>query len=132
MGTMTEKQWKREQALRAALAVARVSDISISEAYILLDSFKRYEHKLQRLAELECNGYPMPKIEQRDGKTYSYSMEDTKLRERSERQEARIIEKVKELAVTHKLAVDFQGDPRGLMFRLSYNGQEVNFYQEVA
>ncbi len=132
MKTLTKKQWKREQALRAALAVARVADISISDAYILLDSFKRYERKLQRLAEIECNGYPMPKIEYRDGKMFSYSVEDQALRAKCEKQEAKTIEKVKQLATAHKLTVDFQGDPRGLMFRLSYNGQEVNFYQEVA
>jgi hypothetical protein len=129
---MTKKQWKREQALRSALAVARVADIAVSDAYLLLDSFKRYERKLQRLAEIECNGYPKPVTEYRDGKTYSYNVKDEVLRLKCEKQEARIVEKVKDLAKTNKLDVTFQGDPRGLMFSLSYNGQEINFYQEVA
>ncbi len=127
--TMTKKQWKKEMELRNALALGRVADISIHDAFGLLDTFRRYERKLQRLAELSCNGYPMPKIEYRDGKMYSYSVEDVKLRERSEKREAKIKAEVKALALAHNLTVDFQGDPRGLMFSVKGYGQEINFYQ---
>lgn len=123
---MTKKQWKREQALRSALAVARVSDIAISDAFILLDTFKRYERKLQRLAEIECNGYPKPVTEYRDGKCYQYNVEDETLKIKCVKQEGKIMHTVRELAQTNKLVVEFQGDPRGLMFRLSFNNQEIN------
>jgi hypothetical protein len=126
METMTNKQWKREQALRSALALARVADIAISDAYIALDTFKRYERKLQRLAEIECNGYPKPVTEYRDGKRYEYHVEDPVLRVYCEKQEAKTTDKVRQMALVHNLTVEFQGDPRGLMFHLFHNGQEIN------
>jgi hypothetical protein len=128
--TLTKKQWKREIALRNALAVARVADIAISDAYIVLDTFKRYERKLQRLAELECNGYPKPVTEYREGKRYEYSVEDETLKAKCLKSEGKLMHKVMELAQAHKLVAEFPGDPRGLMFRLTYEGQEVNYWGE--
>lgn len=125
--TMTNKNWKRELELRNALALARVADIAISDAYAVLDVFRRAERSLHRLAEHSCNGYPKPVTEYRDGKMFRYDVEDTEWRERCERLEAKTEKRVKELAATHKLTVEFQGDPRGLMFRLYAKGhQEIN------
>ena|SRR5579859_3744032 len=109
------------------MAVARVADISIHDGFVLLDTFRRYERRLQRLAEIECNGYPKEVTEFRDGKRYIYNVEDEKLRAKCERTEARLIELVKQVAKVHRLIAEFQGDPRGLIFRLFYNGQEVNY-----
>jgi hypothetical protein len=127
METMTKTQWKREQALRGALAVARVADVSISDAYLVIDAFKRYERKLQRLAEIECNGYPKLVVEYREGKRYEYNVEDETLKAKCMKREGQLMHKVMELAQAHKLVAEFQGDPRGLMFRLTYQGQEVNY-----
>lgn len=126
MNKTSEKNWKGEQTFRAASMLA-INGISIHDALGVIDTFKRYERKLQRLAELSCNGYPMPKTEYRDGKMYSYNVEDIKLRERSEKQEANIERFVKELARAYRLDVDFQGDPRGLMFSLKRDGVELNY-----
>lgn len=130
--TMTKKQWRKEQELRAALALGRVADISVSEAFSTLAQFRRWERSLQRLAEIECNGYPKPVTEVRDGKTYCYSVEDQDLRAQCEKREAKLTQIVKDLASSCGISVDFQGDPRGLMFRLIAPGnQEINYYVEV-
>lgn len=125
---MNDKEWRKEQELRAAMGLARVSDISIHEAFECLATFRSYERKLQRLAELSCNGYPMPKIEYRDGKMYSYSVEDVKLRERCEKRESKIEHILKDIAEGLGVFIDFQGDPRGLMFSLkAKSGQDINY-----
>jgi hypothetical protein len=125
--TMTKKNWKREMELRNALALARVSDIAISDAYSVLDTFRRAERSLQRLAEHSCNGYPKEVTEYRDGKMYRYNVEDIKWRTRCEKREALTENRIKKLAGEHKLTVEFQGDPRGLMFRLYAEGhQEIS------
>jgi hypothetical protein len=127
MKTLTKKQAKREMELRNAMALARVSDIAISDAYCVLDVFRRAERSLQRLAEHSCNGYPKTVTEYRDGKRYEYNIEDTEWRARCEKLEALTEKRVQELASKHKLTVEFQGDPRGIMFHLFAEGhQEIH------
>jgi hypothetical protein len=118
MMTMTKKQEKIEMELKNALALARVADIAISDAYSVLDIFRRYERRLQTLAENSCNGYPKEVTEYRDGKYYRFSVEDTEWRTRCEKLETKIETSVKELASRYHLVVEFQGDPRGMMFSL--------------
>lgn len=129
---MNNKQWRKEQEIRAALALARVADISIREAFGELRGFRTWERNLQRLAEASCNGYPKRVTEYKDGKYFSYDVEDAKLKAHCEKREMLIEAAVKEAAARLKLNVEFQGDPRGLMFRLTYNGQEINFYTTEA
>jgi hypothetical protein len=127
MKTMSKKNWKREQELNSALALSH-DGINVHDALGVLDTFRRYERKLQRLAELSCNGYPKLTIEYRDGKMYHYNVEDVELRERSEKQEANTERAITELARAYRLTVDFQGDPRGLMFSLKTSeGRDINF-----
>lgn len=130
---LTKRAEKREHELNQVMAFTRITEprLSIHNGFAVLEAFKRYERKLQRLAEHSCNGYPMEKTEYRDGKMYRYSVEDVAWKTRCEKAEARTEKAVKELAEFYGLNVDFQGDPRGLMFRLTHNGQEVQFYQNA-
>ena len=47
----------------------------------LLDKLHRSEVTLNRINENECNGWPKPVIEYRDGKKYQYSVENEKWRD---------------------------------------------------
>lgn len=129
MNTMTKKQQRKERELTAAMALARVADISIHEAFGELAQFRSWERSLQRLAEMDCNGYPKQVIEYRDGQRFHYNVTDEALQARCEKREERITQKVKDAATRLGISVEFQGDPRGLMFRLTYNGQEFSFYE---
>lgn len=128
MKTLTKKECEMAYLMRRVENVKRINPDknSYSEITPFLYRMDKYERQLQRLAELSCNGYPMPKVEYRDGKMFCFDVEDVKLRERCEKREAIIELKVIEEARELNLEVDFQGDPRGLMFRLvDKDGKEV-------
>lgn len=127
---MTKRQERKERELRNAMALARVADVSIHEGFGYMSQFRSWEKSLQRLAEQSCNGYPKEVTEVRDGKTYRYGVEDSTLKARCEKREEMLTKKVIELAKTLNIQVDFQGDPRGLMFRLfGPNHQEISYYE---
>ncbi len=120
MKTLTKKQWEivRIEKLASLIKENNPEKNIFNDIIPAIFEFQRYERQLQRLAELSCNGYPKPTIEYRDGKMYRYDVEDVALRERSEKRESKIESKVKDLAASFNLTVNFQGDPRGLMFSL--------------
>lgn len=125
---LTKKQWEMIQLERKANLIklhAKHQDTFI-DILPFLFTMQKYERQLQRLAEMSCNGYPKPVIEHRDGKTFSYNVEDQALRLKCEKREAKIEEAVKAYAAQFNLSVDFQGDPRGLMFQLiTANGDAI-------
>lgn len=124
---LQEKLWKREQEFKAA-AILADGKISIHNALNALRMFRSHERSLQRLAEIECNGYPREVSEIRDGKLYRYNVEDENLKARCERGEARHKKAVEEMAEAWGLALEFQGDPRGLMFSVKKGNVEINYW----
>ena len=124
---LQERLWKREQEFRAASLLASDS-VTFHDALNVLRVFRSHEKSLHRLAEMECNGYPKEQTEMRDGKVYSYSVEDESLKVRCQRGEQRHITAVIDLADKFGLVVEFQGDPRGLMFRITKDGKEINYH----
>lgn len=125
---LTKKQWEHISLERRASKIKEgCLDKNIFDDIIpFLFTMQKYERQLHRLAELFCNGYPKPFIEHRDGKTFRYNVEDEALRLRCEKREAKIEEAVKAYAAQFNLSVDFQGDPRGLMFQLiTANGDAI-------
>ena len=117
---LTKKQWEIIQTERKAAKIKAFNDDKniFTDIIPALFDLQKQERRLQKLAELECNGYPKPVTEYRDGKMFQYSVEDMKLRERSEKRAASIEAYVIGVAKFLNMAVDFQGDPRGLMFSL--------------
>lgn len=99
---------------------------SLIEITALLDKLHRYETTLHRLSELECNGWPRQKIEYREGKMYSYPIEDEDLRRKSEKKEANTVGKVKKIIEELNIKVEFNGDPRGGAIRLRLPKGEYN------
>lgn len=79
----------------------------------LIKTLRRLSHKLQRIAENECNGHPKEVSEVREGRLYRYNVEDLAWKERDEKAEVRTTKKLKELAEEHGFTVELQGDPRG-------------------
>lgn len=126
---MNKKQREQLDLEKKASMIKEVApDRNIfSDIMPALWDLQKQERRLQRLAELSCNGYPMPKTEYRDGKMYCYSVEDVKLRERCEKREVSIEKYVIGVAKFLNLTVDFQGDPRGAMFSLRLpDGRELS------
>lgn len=117
---LTKRQQQQIYFERKTALIKEVSPHlnTFSDIMPALFDLQKQERRLQRLAELSCNGYPMPKTEYRDGKTYCYDVEDVKLRARCEKREASIEKYVVGVAKYLGLSVDFQGDPRGMMFSL--------------
>lgn len=126
---LTKKQQEQVFLERKAALIKEASpDRNIfTDILPALFDLQRQERRLQRLAELSCNGYSMPKTEYRDGKLYCYDVEDVKLRERCEKRETSIEKYVMGVAKFLNLTVDFQGDPRGMMFSLRLpDGREIS------
>jgi hypothetical protein len=129
MKTLTKKQWEIVQIERKAAQIKEECPEKniFNDILPFLFQMQRYEKQLQRLAEIECNGFPKEVTEQRDGKFYRYNVEDAELRAKCEKKELKLIKAVTEYAAAFNLTVEFQGDPRGMMFSLkTKNGREVS------
>ena len=128
--TLSKRQWEIIRMEKSAGAIKEHAPGKNIFTDILpaLFEFHSLERKLQKLAELSCNGYPRPVVEYREGKMFRYDEEDDAVRERSEKREIKLEGRVRALALEYGLSVDFQGDPRGLMFSLkTVDGVEVSF-----
>ena len=120
MNTLTKKQWDVVFLERKAALIAKECGEKniFFEIIPAINRLRRLERKLQRLAEIECNGYPKQVTEFRDGKTYRYNVEDKNLKTQCVIREEELRFKVLEIANELKLKVNFQGAPRGFMFAL--------------
>ncbi len=127
---MTKTQEKERQTMKQATDIAAHGRADIfADVLPFIYRMRQYERQLQKLAEHSCNGYPKPTIEYRDGKMYSYSVEDTAWRERCEKREAKIEKAIIAYAAQFFLVPDFQGDPRGVMFELkNKEGRTFSFW----
>ena len=104
---------------KAALIQKECGEKNIfSDIIPMIKQLRSYERKLQRLAEIECNGYPKQVTEFRDGKMYRYNVTDEALELECVKKEEKLRDKVLRLATEFNLTVKFQGDPRGFMFAL--------------
>lgn len=121
MKTLTKAQWAVIYLERRASKVKEANpDKNIfSDIIPMLNVMRRYERQMQRLAELDCNGYPRPCTEFRDGKMYRYDVEDLELKAKCEKKEDKLRSRIEPLAKEFNLTVTFQGDPRGNMFCLN-------------
>lgn len=128
MKTISQKDRAQIQLDHKAANIKRINpDKDVYGDIIpMIRQMDKYERQLQKLAEHNCNGYPMNKVEYTDGRMFSYAVEDVAWRERCEKRESKIGKAVIDLATEFNLQPDFQGDPRGLMFRLlDKDGKEV-------
>lgn len=91
-----------------------------------LRELHRYATTLHRLDENACNGWPATKTEFRDGKIFSYSVEDEDWRLRDEKKEASIHKKIQAIATKNGWNIDHQGDPRGWPLKLFINGIDAS------
>ena len=74
---------------------------------------RRIALKLHRIDENECNGWPRPVVEYRDGKMYRYSVEDEAWAARDAKTEARLEAQMDEIGKRWGMPIYHQGDPRG-------------------
>lgn len=94
----------------------------------LVRELKQHERTLHRLAEIECNGYPKPVTEYRDGNMYRYNVEDETLKAKCEKKEERARAKAQAIADKLGVGIEFGGDPRGAVLRLRLpNGRSNSF-----
>lgn len=128
MKTLTKRERATAQIMRKVENIKRINPDknTFSDITPFVYQMEKYERQLQKLAEHSCNGYPMTKVEYRDGKQYIFEVENVEWRGQCEKREASIEQKVVELARAFNLVPDFQGDPRGIMFTLKdKDGREV-------
>jgi hypothetical protein len=93
---------------------------------VILDRLHRYETTLHRISENECNGHPRMKVEYRDGKMYRFEVEDMRWKERDDKKEISIQNKVKAIADELGFVVDFNGDPRGGSIQFTLPSKKSN------
>jgi hypothetical protein len=84
----------------------------------ILNRLHRYEATFQRINENDCNGHPRMKTEMRDGKRYTFEVEDLKWAERDAKKEASLQKKCIALLAPFGIKVQFNGDPRGGAIRM--------------
>ena len=83
--------------------------------------------KLQRINEDDCNGNPTPKIENRNGLSYHYEVQDEKRAAKNEKTSARLEKEAHEIAARWGFSIRIQGDPRGSAIKLDLLGGDVDF-----
>lgn len=128
MKTLTKREQENIMLMHKIENVRRINPDknTFSDIIPFIHQMEKYERQLQKLAEHSCNGYPMQKVEYRDSKRYVFDIENVAWHQRCEKKETIIENRVRELAAVFNLAPDFQGDPRGLMFRLKdKEGREI-------
>jgi hypothetical protein len=124
-----------EYQARVINTIVENTDKGYLEVIAALKTLKRAAATLHRLDENACNGHPQQVTEYRDGKKYVYSVEDIKWRERDEKKEERINQKIEVLAKEFGWTFERQGDPRGFPFYVrvtTKDNREINIADVLA
>lgn len=106
------RTYERRPELSLEARVDMVNDIN---------KLRRINFKLDRINTDDCNGNPIQKTEIRDGKRYTYNIQDVERAEKNEKMRIRLIAKASVIALKWDFEIDFNGDPRGSAIKLNIN-----------
>lgn len=116
---------KPETRIAAELAALRCS--SPADAAWAARTLCNAGRALRRIAENECNGWPCPVRETRDGKVYAYNIESPAWRARDEKRRDRLETIVRDCLQAYgcMAGVEFNHDPRGPAVKLTIDGLQI-------